>query len=179
MYMGIKSLILPVVAALLCACGKSQEQVAVEKAAAQAEQAAAQEAARAVAAPTEEEKRAAAKALFETLCASPALMEEVEMSMDLLEALSGEGADKNEARNHFIRSQNRYRAMMEMEIPARGSSYKAFSYYAAEMMPSYASAERKRAMREIAAAVCKGRSLRQAERAAGGVLFYCAAPVPQ
>lgn len=172
-------LILIAGAALLGACGKSQEQVAVEKAAAMAEQAAAEEVAKAAAAPTEEDKKAAGKALFEALCSSPALMEEVEMSLDLFEALSGEGADKNEARNHFIRSQSRYRAMMEMEMPSRGSSYKALSYYAVDMMPGYINPERKRAMRELAAAVCKGRSLRQAERAAGGVLFYCAAPVPQ
>ncbi len=166
-------------AALLAGCGKSQEQVAVEKAAAVAEQAAAEEVAKAAAAPTEADKKAAAKALFEMLCSSPALMDEVETSMDLFEALSGEGADRNEARNHFIRSQSRYRAMMEMEMPARGSSYKALSYYAADMMPGYISPERSRAMRETAAAACKGRSLRQAERAAGGVLFYCAAAVPQ
>ncbi|KAF0124327.1 MAG: hypothetical protein FD189_2470 [Elusimicrobia bacterium] len=172
-------LILMTGAALLGGCGKSQEQVAVEKAAASAERAAAEEVAKAAAGPTEADKKAAAKALLETLCSSTALMEEVEMSMDLFEALSGEGADKNEARNHFIRSQSRYRAMMEMELSARGASYKAFSYYAADMMPGYVSPERRRAMREIAAAACKGRSLRQVERTAGAVLFYCAAPVPQ
>lgn len=165
-------------AALLSACGKSQEQLAVEQAAAKAEQAAAAAAAKEAAPPTGEEKMAAARAMAEALCSSPGLMDEIETSLDVFEAYSGEGADKNEARNHFIRYQNRYRAMMEGEMPARGSSYKALAHYAAEMMPGRGSEQGTRALRELLRQACRGRDLAQAERAAGGLLFYCAAKTP-
>ncbi len=116
---------------------------------------------------------AAARAMAEALCSSPGLIDEIEMSMDVFEAYSGEGAG-----NPFIRSQNRYRAIMEGEMPARGSSYKAPTYYAVEMMPGRGSEQGARALRELLRQACRGRDLAQAERAAGGLLSYCAASTP-
>jgi len=165
-------------AVLLAGCGKSKKELAAEQAAAAKVQAVAEAAAKKAAGPTEEEKKQAAVAFITLVCSSPKLLDEAETNMDVFEAFSGEGADRTEAENSFTRSQNYYRALLEREMPARGSSYQALMLYANAILPGHAAAESLDGFRGMLKTHCRGVDEAQAERLLGGILFYCAAQTP-
>ncbi len=121
----------------------------------------------------------AARALVLLLCSSPALVEEVENDAYLVEALSGPGSDKNEARRQFLELQEKYRGILRKNLPRAGSSYEDFALYAAGAMPGKASAAQKREFLGILSEKCpKGDPLRL-QAAAGGLMFYAAAQGPK
>ncbi|HCC49043.1 MAG TPA: hypothetical protein DEQ38_13145 [Elusimicrobia bacterium] len=165
-------------AALLAGCGKSKEDVAAEQAAAAQAQAAAEAAAKKAAGPTAEEKKQAAAEFIALICSSPQVFEDAETSIDTLEAFSGEGADKNEARKHFMRAQNYYRGALENEMTARGLSYEALMLYAGGVLPRQGTTESVNEFRALIKANCRGVDEANAERVLGGILFYCAAQTP-
>lgn len=176
----LKNIIVFIVGAMLLAgCGKFKEQEAAEQAAAAKAKAVAEAAAKKAAGPTDEEKNQAAKALITLVCSSPNVLEEAETSIDLYEAFSGDGADKIVARNHFMKSKNYYSALLENELPARGSSYKTLALYAKKVIPRQSASEANlKEFRELVRANCQGVDAEQGEKVVSGILLYCAAPIP-
>lgn len=125
------------------------------------------------------EEGKAARALLALLCASPALVEEVENDAYLVEALSGAGSDKTEARRQFLELQEKYRGILRKNLPRAGSTYEEFARYAVNAMPGRASAAQKKELLGIVSEKCpKGDPLRLQE-AANGLMFYAAAQGPK
>ncbi|MDO8804168.1 MAG: hypothetical protein Q7R35_07045 [Elusimicrobiota bacterium] len=165
-------------AALLAGCGKSKAEVEAELAAVNKARAVAEEAARKAAGPTLEEKKQAAAAFITLVCSSPKLLDEAETSFDLFEAFSGEGADRVVAKNHFMKAQNFYRALLESELPARGASYKALMLYTDTLLVRKSALDLKE-FRDLLKTHCRGVDEAQAEKVLTGILFYCTAPTPK
>jgi uncharacterized protein YceK len=177
---------------LLCSgCEKITDKAAADQKVAAAQEAAAKAtakvttklaaraAAKAAVSATDAEARQAAEALVGLLCSSPKLMEDIESDMNLLEALSGEGADRREAGRQFLESQKRYRAMLEKALPARGSTYKGFSKYAMGMLPGQVTADRKLKFKALIDEKCPRGNRALVEQTAGGLMSYCAGPDPK
>jgi len=190
-----KNIILLVAAALLCTgCEKLAElagKAGTERKVAAAEAAAAKATARFAAAkeaaaraevrkkataaglPATAEAQKGAAGLIGLLCSSPKLLEEIESDKDLLDALSGEGGDKQEVRRQFLRMQKRYRARVEKAMLASGATYSDFTQYAAEILPGKATATQKKEFRARIAEKCPRRNPERIEKMADGLLYYC------
>lgn len=168
-------------ALLLAGCGKSQKELAAEAAAAakaQAEAAAAAEAARKAAGPTEQEKRRAAEVFVGLVCGSPRLIDDAETNLDLLEAFSGEGADRAEAEIQLKKLRSYYTALLRRELPARGASYEALEKFAPGVLPPQQDAEGTKFYRTLILTGCRGLDPEHAERVLGGILSNGAVPAP-
>lgn len=162
---------------LFSGCDQVKEKVAErKKKVTAAEEAAAQAQARFAA---RAEERAAGKAsgkagnagaaLAALLCTSPKLMEDIEGSMGLLDALGGEGGDPAEQKRQFLASRDHYRAILERELPARGASFAEFAVYAAED-----SAAQKQNFHALVSGKCPRGDKDLVERTAGGLVHYFA-----
>ena len=171
-----KSIMLLAAVMLLAGCDKIMKSEDAKKKAAEAvvasEKAQAKLAARLTAKP---EKAAdtgkAAGALVSLLCSSPKLMEDIESSTVLLEALSGEGGDRNELNQQLQDSRKRYRPVIERNLPARGASFEDFmGLVAVREAP-----DQQQKLKALAAARCPRGDKDQVEKAAGGLL-RCFAP---
>lgn len=162
-------------ALLLAGCGPSADEIAAKKAAEEEAARAAAEAARKAAGPTEEEQRAAFRAFAAMVCGSPRLMDEAETSLDLLDAFSGEGADKAEASKQRLRAQSYFRAKVELDLSNAGQSYEALMRYANRtvLAPQPDPGQAKEA-RQITLASCPNAEDTGAERILKGVLRFCA-----
>lgn len=124
-------------------------------------------------------ERKAAEALVALLCASPGLVEEIENDVYLVEALSGAGSDKAEARRQFLELKEKYRAILRKNLPRAGSSYEDFAGYAAKAMPGRASDTMRKEFTGILAGKCPRGDMARLEKAAGGLMFYTAAQAPK
>jgi hypothetical protein len=170
-----KNIILLAAAAFLCTgCEKVSEKIAehkkkitvAEETAAQAQaRFQARAAGKATGAPVKAGKAGAA--LAGLLCSSPKLMEDIEGSMDLLGALGGEGGDRAELKRQFLAARDRYRPILEKELPARGASYEEFASYAMGQ-----SAEEKKLFKAVVSEKCPRGDKDQVERTAGGLMRY-------
>ena len=193
-----KNIILLTAAALLCAgcekltdrAGAARKVAAAEQAAAKATakftaakeaaaRAAAKTAAKAAGLPSTAEARQGGAALLGLLCASPKLQEEIESDIYLLEALSGEGGDKQEVRRQFQQSQKRYRALVEGSMPRYGATYNGFSQYAIEMLPGKTTEKQKLEFRKRIAEICPRSDPGRIEKLAGSIMYYCVDAGPQ
>ena len=106
-------------------------------------------------------------ALAVLLCSSPKLMEDIEGSMALLEALGGEGGDPGELKRQFLSSRDHYRAILERELPARGATFSEFAAYAAG-----GGAEQKQKFRALVSKKCPRGDKELVEKTAGGLIHY-------
>ncbi len=106
-------------------------------------------------------------ALAALLCSSPKLMEDIEESTALLEALGGEGGDSAELKRQFLASRSSYRAILERELPARGATYAEFSVYALDR-----GTEQKQKFKALISEKCPRGDKEQVERTAGGLMRY-------
>ena len=169
-----KHIVLLAAAAFLCAgCDQVKERVAehkkkvtvAEEAAAKAQ---ARFTARASMKPGGKAGNAGA-ALAGLLCSSPALMDDIEGNMALLEALGGEGGDPAELKRQFQESRGHYRAILERELPARGATYEEFSVYAEDR-----SAEQKQKFKALVSEKCPRGEKELVEKTFNGLMRYFA-----
>lgn len=175
-------ILLAVSAFLLTGCekildkeGYAKKMGAAEEAAAAAQaKVAAMTAAKALGTSSSAEDRKAAGAMALILCSSPNLVEELEGDASMLEALSGEGIDKNEAARQFLEFQKKYRAAMQRALPKAGSTYEDFSRYAAKARPGSASDAQKKEFIGILSEKCPRGDMASLEKAAGTLLLYSA-----
>jgi len=124
-------------AALICAgCGKfeSKEETARKEAAAEevSSKAQAKLAARLAEKDAVDRSGQVAEALAALLCSSPKTVEGIQNDSDLLDALSGAGGDREEMRKQFNDARNRYRAVLERQLPPRGAEFADFTRFAAD-----------------------------------------------
>ncbi len=194
-----KSIILLAAAAFLCAgCDKLPKSAAAQKKLAAAEEAAAKAQAKfasRVAAESAAKGAAggavesaagggvkaagkpgdAGEALVAMLCSSPKLMENIESDMDLLEALSGEGGDREEVKRKSLAFRKRYRTAIEKKLSARGATYEEFfSYALGRAIPA-----QKHKFKTLIEEKCPRGDKALVEKTAGGLMYYFTAAVPQ
>lgn len=198
-----KSIILLAVSAFLCAgCDKLPKSAAAQKKLAEAEDTAAKAQAKfAAKLAAKREVEVAAKvaaggapqsaagvavkaagnpgnagaALVGMLCSSPKLMENIESDIDLLEALSGEGGDRNEVKQKSAAFRKRYRKTLEKKLAARGATFEEFSSYALDQ----AAPEQKQRLKALVGEKCPRSDKALVERTANGLMHYFTAPVPE
>jgi hypothetical protein len=172
-----KNIVLLAAAAFLCAgCDQVKEKVAehkkkvvvAEEAAAKAQAKFAARAAFKAEGPAGKAGNAGA-AVAVLLCSSPKLMEDIEGSMGLLEALGGEGGDPAEQKRQFLASRGHYRSILEKELPARGASYEEFAVYSQNL-----SAEQKQKFTALVSEKCPRGDKELVEKTAGGLMRYFA-----
>lgn len=169
-----RSIILLAAAALfLSGCEKlAAERAAAREKHAEAEAVAAKAqarlAARLTAKSSGERSDAAGVALVGMLCSSPKLMDDIEGRMDLIEALSGEGGDRDEQKRQAAEFRKRYRATLEKGLISRGSTYQDFSRYAG----GQGSAEQKQKFIVLVAEQCPRGDRALVEKTAGGLIYY-------
>ena len=180
-----KSIVLLAAAAFLCAgcenitdkAAARQKLVAAQETAAKAQVRLAAKLADRVAAvgKTAGKSGDAGAALAVMLCSSPKLMEDIEGKMDLLEALSGDGGDRDELKRQLIGFRKRYGPMLEKELPARGATYAEFSQFAR----GQAIAEQKQKFKALVGEKCPLGDKALVEKTAGGLMYYFTAPIPK
>lgn len=178
-----RSIILLAVAAFLCAgCDKLPKSAAARKKLAAdqevASQAQAKLAARIAAGGMDQaagNPGNAGAALVGMLCSSAKLMENVESDLDLLEAFSGEGGDRDELKRQVLEFRNRYRPIMEKGLSARGATFGEFSSYAL----GQAAAEQKQKFKALVAGKCPRGDKDLVEKTAGGLMYYFTAAAPK
>ncbi|MCX5786540.1 MAG: hypothetical protein NTX59_12720 [Elusimicrobia bacterium] len=179
-----KSIILLAAAVFLCAgCEKFADTMAARQKLSAAQEAAAKAQAkfeakldaRVVAVKAAGKSGNAGSALAAMLCSSPKLMEDIEGNMDLLEALSGEGGDRDELKRQFIKFRKRYRTVLEKELPARGATYEEFYQFAL----GQATAEQKQEFKTLVSEKCPRGDRALVEKTAGGLMHYFTAAVPK
>ena len=129
--------------------------------------------------PVNSEALRAAGELVGMLCSSPKFMDDVESNLDLLEALSGEGGDRNEVKRQFRESQKRYCGMLAKTLPSRGATYAGFTQYAMNMLPNQATADQRLKFKTLIKEKCPRGDQARLEKTAGGLMSYCAADGPQ
>lgn len=175
-----KSIILLAAAAFLSAgCEKITNSAAAEKKMAVAKEAAELATAKVAArleggASAAENPGAALAALTGLLCASPKLMEDIEGNMDLINALSGEGGDREEMKRQIQSFQRRYREALEKGLAARGSNYAEFCGLAGQMSPGSATQEQKQKFKALISEKCPLGDKILVEKTADGLMRYAA-----
>lgn len=178
-----KYIILLAAAAFLCAgCDKLPKSEAAQKKLAAAEEAAAQAQAKLAArvaagsgAKTAGKPGSAGAGLVDMLCASPKLMESIDSDMYLLEAVSGEGGDREEIKRQFLEFRNRYRPVVEKELSARGATYEEFTSFAL----GQAAPEQNKAFKALIGEKCPRGDKALLEKTAGGLVHYLTTAVPK